>query len=124
MKDLRSSHIKTRKMLQKAQTKKVVKDFCESTSLHGYSYLYIVDSLGLKLVWILVILCTTGLGIYFFVKNTEDYIKARIVTNIESSSADLNVCNLRLFHFSKFLPSATLYQSIFTGCCISISHCV
>ena len=94
MKDLRNSHIHSRKILQKAQTKKLVKDFCESTSLHGYSYLYIVDTLALKLVWILVILCTTGLGIYFFVKNTEDYIKARIVTNIESSSADLNVCNL------------------------------
>ena len=92
MKDFRNSLIKTRQILPKVETQKLVKDFCESTSLHGYSYLYIVDTLALKLVWILVILSTTGLGIYFFVKNTDDFIKARIVTNIESSSADLNVC--------------------------------
>ena len=33
---------------------KVMKDFCESTSLHGYSHLYVADSIVSKIVWFLV----------------------------------------------------------------------
>ena len=73
---------------------KVVKDFCESTSLHGYSHLYIADSIVSKIVWFLVILFTTSLGLFLFVKNTNDYFTARIVTNIETSSANLSVSKL------------------------------
>ena len=81
------------KSISKNQVKKVIKDFCESTSLHGYSYLNIANSTVSKLIWTLIILAMTGLGSYFFVKNTNDYINARLVTNIETSSANLSVSN-------------------------------
>ena len=80
----------------KGETKKVIKDFCESTSLHGYSYLYNTESIVLKLVWFIIIMGMTGLGVFFFVENTDAYIKARIVTNIETSSADLSVGSLEM----------------------------
>ena len=80
----------------KGETRKVIKDFCESTSLHGYSYLYNTDSIVLKFVWFIIIMGMTGLGIFFFVENTDAYIKARIVTNIETSSADLSVGSLEM----------------------------
>ena len=80
----------------KGETRKVIQDFCESTSLHGYSYLYNTDSIVLKFVWFIIIIGMTGLGIFFFVENTDAYIKARIVTNIETSSADLSVSSLEM----------------------------
>ena len=83
--------------MSKSRTRKAVKDFCESTSLHGYSYLYIADSIISKLIWLIVILAMTALGIYLFVMNTDAYIKARLVTNIETSSANLSVGILIFF---------------------------
>ena len=81
------------KSISKNHVKKVIQDFCESTSLHGYSYLNIANSTVSKLIWTLIILAMTGLGGYFFVKNTYDYTNARLVTNIETSSANLSVSN-------------------------------
>ena len=52
---------------------------------------YIRAMLRLKLLWIFVILVMTGLSIAFLVSNTNQYFEARLVTNIESSSADLSV---------------------------------
>ena len=70
----------------------VFQDFCESTSLHGYSYLYIAKSNApLKVFWVIVIFVMTGLSTVFLVKNTKDYFKADIVTTIKSSSANLSV---------------------------------
>ena len=78
----------------KSQTAKVLKDFCESTSLHGYSYLYLANSIFMKCLWSFVILIATGFGIGFLVNNTKAYFEATIVTNIESASANLSVSNL------------------------------
>ena len=86
---------KNLKSKPKVQTAKVFKDFCESTSLHGYSYLYIAESLIMKIVWIVVIFAMTALGIGFVVSNTNDYMNARIVTTIDSSSASLKVRTIR-----------------------------
>ena len=79
------------KPMFKAQTAKVFKEFCESTSLHGYTYLYIAESIVMKIVWIIVILSMTALGIGFIVSNTNEYMNARIVTTIDTSTASLNV---------------------------------
>ena len=79
------------KLESKAQPAKVFKDFCESTSLHGYSYLYIATSTLMKIIWIVWIVIATALGIGFVVSNTNDYLGAKIVTTIESSSAPLDV---------------------------------
>ena len=77
--------------ISKGFLQKVVRDFCESTSLHGYSNLYNADSICTKFLWMLVISSTTAGGIFLFIKNTNDYITARIVTDIETSSANLSV---------------------------------
>ena len=72
-----------------------------ATSLHGYGYLHSVNSMALKVVWALVIVIMTGLGVMFVAINTEKYFEARIITNIESSTANLSVSEF------KFLISLT-----------------
>ena len=81
--------------LSKLQAPKALKDFCESTTLHGYSYFYIADSILSKIVWAVIILIATGIGINFLVINTKAYMQATIVTSIESASDNLHVSNLR-----------------------------
>ena len=83
--------------LSEEQPGNVIKDFCKSTSLHGYSYLYIADTFFMKMVWIFVIIVMTGLGVVFLTINTDAYIKARLVTNIESSTAGLHVRKFQYF---------------------------
>ena len=73
------------------QILKVFKDFCESTSLHGYGYLYSADFIFLKIVWITIILTMTALGIFFLAKHTREYLDSSILTTIETSSASLSV---------------------------------
>ena len=80
-----------RNMLSKSQISKILKDFCQSTSLHGYNYLYVSDSIILKILWGIVILIATGAGICFIVTNTKAYMEATITTNIESTSENLSV---------------------------------
>ena len=66
-------------------------DFCESTSLHGYSYLYIAQSKLLMIFWVIVLITMTSLGVIFLVDNTMDYIEADVVTTIKSFTANLSV---------------------------------
>ena len=81
---------------------KALKDFCESTSLHGYSYLT-ADSVLSKVVWAIIILIATIAGLYFIAINTRDYMKASIVTNIESTSEKLHVSNHEVIYKIPFL---------------------
>ena len=67
------------------------KSFCDSTSLHGYNYLYNASSLIQKLFWLIVISIATAIGIVLLVENTKNYSKATIVTTVDSSSAPLDV---------------------------------
>ena len=83
------------KKVSEQQTPKVLKDFCESTSLHGYNYFHIADSVLAKIILGVIILISTGTGLNFLVTNTKAYMQATIVTNIESSSDNLHVSNLR-----------------------------
>ena len=69
----------------------IFNDFSAATSLHGYGYLQSVNSMFLKVIWILVIIIMTAIGITFVAINTDEYFKARITTTIESSTADLSV---------------------------------
>ena len=77
--------------MSKIQAARNFKDFCESTSLHGYNYLHMTTSITLKIFWFIVIIIMTGTGIWFLAKNTKDYMKSSIVTNIESTSGQLTV---------------------------------
>lgn len=90
-KRLRVRSKKKPKQLSKSQTAKVFKDFCESTSLHGYPYLFIANSIILKILWIIVIIAFTCIGIGFLISNTDDYLSSNIVTTIDTSSAPLTV---------------------------------
>ena len=82
---------KTSGAFSKIKIGNILLDFCQSTSLHGYSYLYGNSNLALKFVWLFVILAMTGLGIFFLVLNTKQFLEARIDTTIETSSAPLSV---------------------------------
>ena len=70
---------------------KIIKDFCQSTSLHGFGYFYLIDSIILKVFWVTVILGMTGLGIHLVIQNTLTFLKANIVTTIDSSATPLDV---------------------------------
>ena len=74
----------------------VLREFCQSTSLHGYSDLILAESLVLKLLWLFVILGMTGLGIQFLVIHPQEYLKGRILTTVESYSAPLSVSSFGL----------------------------
>ena len=73
------------------QLKNIFHEFSQSTSLHGYSYLFISGSKISKFIWITVILTLSGIGISFLVVNTEEFLSSKVVTNIESSSHPLDV---------------------------------
>ena len=81
--------------------KRILQEFCESTSLHGYNYLYMTSSIILKLFWTSIILAMTGIAIHFLVKNTNEYMKSNIVTSIESATANLTV-RLKNIHTNIF----------------------
>ena len=71
--------------------KRIFKEFCEAISLHGYSYLYSSSFVFVKIFWVVAIIGFTCLAGGFLFINTEEYINARIVTTIESSTASLQV---------------------------------
>ena len=79
------------KLLLKDKAWKVLKDFCESTSLHGYSYLYNSNSIASKILWLLVILITGTFAVLATFMNTKEFMEAKITTNIETSSALVSV---------------------------------
>lgn len=107
------------KKLSFRYTARIFSEFCQSTSLHGYSYLNNFSSLWLKLLWIFVILVMTGLSIAFLVSNTNEYFEARLVTNIESSSADLSVS---IFITDKAIQMQLLTRLFIVGCGISVHN--
>ena len=99
--------------------RRVFQEFCESISLHGYSYLSNANSIFSRFFWFLVILVMTSSGIFLLVQNTTEYLNAGIVTTIQSSSSDLKVriklVNLFLFPFYIHFHSST-------GCGISFNY--
>lgn len=91
--DLKMKRNQKTKPRSKNNTRKVLKDFCESTSLHGYGYIYNNDSIILKSFWLFVIFSMTGLGILLLVQNTVEFLKHEIYTTTETSSAPISVSN-------------------------------
>ena len=70
---------------------KVFRKFCESTTLHGYLYLKTENSIGLKILWTIVIIAFTCIGIGFVISNTDDYLSSSIITTLDTSHAPLTV---------------------------------
>ena len=93
--NMKTKMTELKKKLWELQTPKLLKDFCESTTLHGYNYFQIADSVLAKTVWAIFILIASGIGINFLVINTKAYMKATIITSLESSSENLHVSNLK-----------------------------
>ena len=81
--------------LSKSNTGRNLKEFCESTSLHGYGYIYNNESITLKLFWLFIILNVTGLGIFFLVTNTMEFLEHKVYTTTETSSAPISVSSTR-----------------------------
>ena len=75
----------------KSLLSQISRKFCESTSLHGYSYIANTNSIIVKIIWSVVILCFSAIGVKFLIVNTHEYMESRLVTSIESSSASLEV---------------------------------
>ena len=95
----------------------IFKHFCESTSLHGYSYLLHANSILLKSLWAIVIIVMTAIGIRFCVVNTLEYLGSGLVTTIESSTTPIKV-NTTI----RELSFPTRY--IFLGDCFPFSNCL
>ena len=81
------------KRFRKVPISKTFRDFCESTSLDGYKYLYISNFTVVKVIWAIIILTISSIGIGLVVSNTDQYLKSRLTTSIEPSTASLNVSN-------------------------------
>ena len=73
------------------QTVKIIDEFCDLTSLHGFSFLNKASNTVVKIIWIIAIIGMIGVGIVFLINNTDAYMKSRLETNIESSTANLSV---------------------------------
>ena len=73
------------------QTVKIIDEFCDLTSLHGFSFLNKASNTVVKIIWIIAIIGMMGVGIVFLIDNTDAYMKSRLETNIESSTANLSV---------------------------------
>ena len=70
--------------------KKVFQDYCESTSLHGYSYLFISSSLIGKIFFALIIIIFTSVGMFFLGLNFDQYKKSTTNIKIETTTAPLS----------------------------------
>ena len=88
--------------LSKSNTRRILKDFCGSTSLHGYCYIYNDESIALKLFWLFIILIMTGLGILFLVTNTMAFLEHKVYTTTETSSAPISVSSTFFALVQKF----------------------
>ena len=69
----------------------ILRRFLEETSLPGWKYLITDDKAGLKLVWMVTLLCTCLFSAYSMGKYTEQYLNSSIITSIESTIAPVQV---------------------------------
>ena len=68
---------------------KAFREFCASTSLHGWQHLN-VNSTG-KFVWLLIVLATLGVASVFLAVAVHDFVNRSVVTTIETTTASLQV---------------------------------
>ena len=71
---------------------KIFQDFCQSTSLHGYGYLYNAKSIVEKLIWIIAIISMTSIGALLLVDNTQVFLNSTLSST--QSLSDLNVVSV------------------------------
>lgn len=75
------------------------REFCASTSLHGWHHLNRNNSHG-KAVWLFIVVASLGVASVFLATAVEDFLNRSVVTTIETTTASLQVniyLNLRYF---------------------------
>ena len=66
--------------------------FCQLTTLHGYSYLQSENnSIALKIFWLVIIMIMTCTVLMLLVWNTNKFLEFKTIATIETLSAPLNV---------------------------------
>ena len=95
-----------------------VNNFFQSTSLHGYVYISNSSSLTIKIIWGVITLGMTCLAFQLLAMNTNEYLRSRITTTIESTTTSLEVKK----YF--FLTESILISFSISECCISINKCL
>ena len=74
-----------------------VNNFFQSTSLHGYAYISNSSSLTIKIIWGVITLGMTCLAFQLLAMNTNEYLRSRITTTIESTTTSLEVTKYLFF---------------------------
>ena len=98
---------------------RVFQNFCESTTLHGFSYLYIAKSLAGKVFFSSIILAMSIIGLFFLATNYVHYSKSTLITTIETTTAPLSeaifpsitVCNFNQLEAS-YLKDKGLWEDL------------
>ena len=82
--------------------------YCESTSLHGWQYIYHSSQKGWRLLWMGMVLSSVIIAFFFVFKQTSEFTKATVVTTVDTTTAPLTdvffpavtICNInQVSHF-------------------------
>ena len=76
--------------------------YCESTSLHGWQYIYYSSQKGWRMMWIGMTLSSVIIAFCFVYKQTYEFTKATVVTTVDTTTAPLSdvyfpavtICNI------------------------------
>ena len=70
-----------------------------STSLHGWQYIYTSTRTGWKFLWIFMVLSSVIVAFCFVITQTTEFRKATVVTTVDTTTAPLS---------DVFFPSVTI----------------
>ena len=68
------------------------REFCDSTSLHGWHQLNRVGNHG-KAAWVIIVFSSFTVASFFLATSIVDFVNRSVVTTIESTTASLQVQN-------------------------------
>ena len=71
------------------------RDFCSSTSLHGWQYLDGLDYSSGRYIWMVIVIASLGVASVFIVTAITDFINKFVVTTIDTTTASLQVFYLK-----------------------------
>jgi len=63
--------------------------YCESTSLHGWQYLYRALGPKWRLTWAVMVLSSVVVACCFVFKQASEFTKATVVTTVDTTTAPL-----------------------------------
>ena len=67
------------------------REFCASTSLHGWQHLNKVTTYNGKFVWLVIVLASLGVASVFLRTAVNDFVNRSVVTTIETTTGSLQV---------------------------------